>query len=70
MIRVLIVDDSAFVRQALSRMLTSDPGIEIAGTAVDGKDAAVTGFLKALGFTPSPIQALEIRLTPAAGARR
>jgi two-component system chemotaxis response regulator CheB len=38
-IRVLIVDDSAFVRQALSRMLTSDPGIEIAGTAVDGKDA-------------------------------
>lgn len=39
MIRVLIVDDSAFVRQALSRMLTSDPGIEIAGTAVDGKDA-------------------------------
>lgn len=39
MIRVLIVDDSAFVRQALSRMLASDPGIEIAGTAVDGKDA-------------------------------
>lgn len=39
MIRVLIVDDSAFVRQALARMLSSDSGIEIAGTAVDGKDA-------------------------------
>ncbi|HLA78564.1 MAG TPA: chemotaxis response regulator protein-glutamate methylesterase [Vicinamibacteria bacterium] len=39
MIRVLIVDDSAFVRQALSRMLSSDPEIEIAGTAVDGQDA-------------------------------
>lgn len=39
MIRVLIVDDSAFVRHALSRMLSSDPEIEIAGTAVDGQDA-------------------------------
>ncbi len=39
MIRVLIVDDSAFVRQALTRMLTSDPDIEIAGTAADGREA-------------------------------
>ncbi len=39
MIRVLIVDDSMFVRQALSRMLSADPDIEIAGTAVDGQDA-------------------------------
>jgi len=39
MIRVLIVDDSAFVRQALTRMLATDPEIQIAGTAVDGKDA-------------------------------
>lgn len=39
MIRVLIVDDSSFVRQALGRMLSTDPEIQIAGTAVDGKDA-------------------------------
>jgi ribosomal protein S18 acetylase RimI-like enzyme len=39
-------------------------------TLVDGKDAAVTGFLTALGFTPSSMLALEIRLTPLSGARR
>jgi len=32
-IRVLIVDDSTFVRQALTRMLASDPGIEVVGAA-------------------------------------
>ena len=31
-------------------------------TLVDGKDGGVTGFLKALGFSPSPLQALEIPL--------
>ncbi|MBU1101814.1 MAG: chemotaxis response regulator protein-glutamate methylesterase [Bacteroidetes bacterium] len=34
-IRVLIVDDSAIVRQTLSELLSSDPGIEIMGTATD-----------------------------------
>jgi two-component system, chemotaxis family, protein-glutamate methylesterase/glutaminase len=38
-IRVLIVDDSAFMRTALSRMISSEPGLEIAGTARDGSDA-------------------------------
>src|SRR5438093_784147 len=37
-------------------------------TLVDGKDAGVTGFLRALGFTPSPLQALEIRLKRGSGA--
>ncbi|MFI5371950.1 MAG: GNAT family N-acetyltransferase [Candidatus Eisenbacteria bacterium] len=36
-------------------------------TLVDGKDERVAGFLKALGFAPSPLQALEIRLKPAGG---
>ena len=35
-IRVLVVDDSAFVRQALARMLGTAPDIEVVGTAVDG----------------------------------
>ena len=39
MIRVLVVDDSAFVRQALTRMLASDPGIEVVGSATDGASA-------------------------------
>ncbi len=34
-IRVLIVDDSAVVRQALSEILSSDPGIEVIATAAD-----------------------------------
>lgn len=38
-IKVLIVDDSAFMRNALSSMLTSDPEIKIVGTARDGIEA-------------------------------
>lgn len=33
--RVLIVDDSALVRQVLSEILARDPGIEVVGTAAD-----------------------------------
>ncbi len=39
MIKVLIVDDSAFMRNALSNMLSSDPEIKIVGTARDGLEA-------------------------------
>lgn len=38
-IRVLIVDDSAFMRTAIERMLQSDPAIEIAGSAANGREA-------------------------------
>ena len=34
-VRVLIVDDSALVRQILTEMLSLDPGIEVVGTASD-----------------------------------
>jgi two-component system chemotaxis response regulator CheB len=34
-IRVLVVDDSAVVRQTLTAVLESDPEIEVAGTAGD-----------------------------------
>lgn len=37
MIRVLIIDDSAFVRQAVQRMLREDPELEVVGAAADGK---------------------------------
>lgn len=39
-IRVLIVDDSAIVRQALTAILSSDPEIEVIGTASDPYIAA------------------------------
>lgn len=38
-IRVLIVDDSAFMRTAISRMIASDPDISIVGTASCGIEA-------------------------------
>lgn len=38
-IKVLIVDDSALIRQMLARALSVDPKIEIVGTAKDGVEA-------------------------------
>lgn len=38
-IKVLIVDDSALVRQVMTEVLNSDPGIEVIGTAQDPYDA-------------------------------
>jgi two-component system, chemotaxis family, protein-glutamate methylesterase/glutaminase len=38
-IRVLIVDDSAFVRRAVERMLSDLPDMEVVGTAANGADA-------------------------------
>ena len=38
-IRVLVVDDSALMRQFIGDILNSDPRIEVIGTARDGKDA-------------------------------
>ena len=57
MIRVLIIDDSAFVRQALSRMLRDDPEIEIVGVAIDGKE----GVEKAKLLAPDVIT-LDIQM--------
>ena len=39
MIKVLVVDDSAFMRKALSRMLEKDESIKVAGTAANGMEA-------------------------------
>ncbi len=36
--RVLVVDDSAFMRRAISTMLASDPQIEVLGAARNGKE--------------------------------
>lgn len=38
-VRVLIVDDSGFFLRRVTEMLSGDPRIEVAGTAVDGRDA-------------------------------
>jgi two-component system, chemotaxis family, protein-glutamate methylesterase/glutaminase len=56
-IRVLVVDDSAFVRKALSRMLGDASDIEVVGTAVDGQD----GLEKALALRPNVIT-LDVKM--------
>jgi len=47
-IRILIVDDSSFMRMALRRILDHDPEIEVVGTAIDGAD----GVRKAAELKP------------------
>lgn len=50
-VRVLIVDDSALMREALKSILLSSPGIEVVGMAKDGKE----GVEKALMLKPDVI---------------
>ena len=38
-IRALVIDDSAFSRQAITRMLQTSPLVEVAGVARDGEEA-------------------------------
>jgi two-component system, chemotaxis family, protein-glutamate methylesterase/glutaminase len=38
-IRVLVVDDSAYIRKVVREMLSRSPAIEVVGTARDGEDA-------------------------------
>jgi two-component system chemotaxis response regulator CheB len=50
-VRVLIVDDSPFVRKALLRIFSSDPSMEVVGVARDGADAV----RKAVSLNPDVI---------------
>lgn len=57
MIRVLVVDDSAFVRQALQRMLRDDPEIEVVGAARDGRQC-----LELLGELRPDVVTLDLQM--------
>jgi two-component system chemotaxis response regulator CheB len=57
MIRVLIVDDSPTARLLLTKLLTSDPEIEVVGTANDGAE----GVARALELRPNLIT-MDIRM--------
>ena len=51
MVRVLIVDDSAFARISIARQLSSDPEIEVVGVAGDG----ITALEKIKGLRPDVV---------------
>src|SRR5512147_3116516 len=50
-IKALVVDDSAYNRTSISRMLASDQAVEVVGSATDGVDA----IAKTLRFLPDVI---------------
>jgi two-component system chemotaxis response regulator CheB len=56
-IRVLVVDDSAFVRKAVTRMLGTVDDIEVVGTAADGEE----GLAKAKALLPDVVT-LDVRM--------
>lgn len=56
-IKVLIVDDSSFVRKALLRIFDADPDIEVAGVATSGKE----GIEKVLLLNPD-VLTLDINM--------
>lgn len=57
-IRVLVVDDSAFMRKAIRRMLSGAPDIEVVGTAEDGRDA-----LEKISALKPDIVTLDVQMT-------
>jgi two-component system chemotaxis response regulator CheB len=56
-IRVVVVDDSPFVRQALTRMLRAAGDIQVVGTAVDGQD----GLEKVCALRPDVVT-LDVKM--------
>lgn len=56
-IRVLVIDDSAFVRRAVERMLAATDDIEVAGTAADGEE----GLRKARELRPDVVT-LDVKM--------
>jgi DNA-binding NarL/FixJ family response regulator len=57
MIRVVVVDDQAMVREGLVTMLELMPGIEVAGTAADGEEA-----VRLVAETGADVALMDLRL--------
>lgn len=63
-VRVLIVDDSMVAREMLSQILSSDPAVEVVGTAVDGQDA-----IEAVGRLRPDLVTMDIHMPRMDGIR-
>ena len=57
-IKVLVVDDSALMRKLISRILESDPDIQVVGTAPDGSFA-----LKKIPQTNPDVVTLDVEMS-------
>jgi two-component system, chemotaxis family, protein-glutamate methylesterase/glutaminase len=55
--RILVVDDSAVMRSLLRSVVSSDPGLEVAGTAADGSTA-----LNSLAVNPPDLILLDVEM--------
>ncbi|WP_369034203.1 MULTISPECIES: response regulator [Streptomyces] len=56
-VRVLVVDDQRLIRDGIASLLSIRPGIEIVGTAVDGRDAVA----KTLELSPDVVL-MDVRM--------
>ena len=56
-VRVLVVDDQRLIRDGIASLLSIRPGIEVVGTAVDGRDAVA----KALELGPDVVL-MDVRM--------
>ncbi|MFF1676282.1 response regulator [Streptomyces sp. NPDC058256] len=56
-VRVLVVDDQRLIRDGIASLLSIRPGIEVVGTAVDGRDAVA----KALELSPDVVL-MDVRM--------
>jgi two-component system, chemotaxis family, protein-glutamate methylesterase/glutaminase len=63
-IRVFVVDDSSLVRAAFSRLVTEEPGLELAGTAASAEDA-----LNQLGSMHVQVVLLDLEMPGMGGMR-
>jgi two-component system, chemotaxis family, protein-glutamate methylesterase/glutaminase len=57
LVRVLVVDDSAFMRTALTRMIESDPVLRVSDTASDGGEA-----LEKIALTHPDVVTLDVEM--------
>ena len=58
-VRVLIVDDSAFARRTLTKILEHDPRIDVIGTAWDGQESDRKNFSTLTGCRDDGYQHAE-----------
>jgi two-component system, chemotaxis family, protein-glutamate methylesterase/glutaminase len=56
-VRVLVVDDSSFIRSAITRMLSSEPTVVVVGTASNGEEA-----LRMIPHTRPDVMTLDVEM--------